>query len=233
MVAAEPVVHLPAAVQAHDHVVHLAVRELDDVVVHQKAVGGQREAEALAAFLLAPAGVGDQPLDHVPVHQRLAAEEVHVQRPVGAGVLDQKVDGPRAHVVGHQRALAPVAALAGEAVFAVEVARVGRVQAQRLDERFLGRERQALVGVGREQLAGGLERRDVRGALPDRGLVDARVVPVFFEHPRDDLLRRGALKQADDVVGQRVDRVDRAAVRVQHDVKAVQRVAMDHGIFLC
>ena len=77
---------LLAAVQGQDHVVHLLVAELGDLVIQQHAVGGEGEAEVLVVDGLQGAGVPDQLLDHVPVHEGLAAEEVHFQVHPGAGV---------------------------------------------------------------------------------------------------------------------------------------------------
>ena len=76
------VIYLLAAVQGQHHIAHLPIAELYDLVVDEHAVGGEGEAEVLAPFLLYAAGILHKPLYHVPVHQRLTAEEVHFE--VGA-----------------------------------------------------------------------------------------------------------------------------------------------------
>ena len=78
------VVDLLAAVQTEHHIAHLPVGKVDHILVDQKAVGGQSKAEILVVFLLNAPGVGHQILDHLEVHQRLAAEEIHLQIPARA-----------------------------------------------------------------------------------------------------------------------------------------------------
>ena len=115
----QAVVDLFPAVQAEDDVVHLLVAELRHLIVQQDAVGGQGEAEILVVDGLLGAGVGHQVFHHLPVHQRLTAEEVHLQIDAGAGLGNQKVQGLLAHPKGHEGPLTMVLALAGEAVLAV------------------------------------------------------------------------------------------------------------------
>ena len=79
VIDAVAVVDLLSSVEAQNNVAHLAVREVDHVVVDQHAVRRQCEAEVLAGLLLAAARVGDEFLDDVEVHQRLAAEEIDLE----------------------------------------------------------------------------------------------------------------------------------------------------------
>ncbi len=107
------------AVQREDHVVHFLVGKVDDIVVNEHSVGGQGEAEVLSPLLFHRAGVGHQILYHLPVHQRLAAEEVHLQIVPGARVIHEKVQRLLAHLIAHHRPLPMVVALTCEAVGAV------------------------------------------------------------------------------------------------------------------
>ena len=131
--------------------------------------------------LLLLAAVGHQLFDHVKVHQRLAAEEVHFQVAAGAGVLDQEIHGPLAHLKAHQGTVALVAALRGKAVGAVQVAGVRHMQAERLDHgaAVLEVERHVLVDIGAPQLAGFLQAGHVIDALAQVGLGDVRAVAVL------------------------------------------------------
>ena len=115
----KPVVNLFSAVQGQHHVRHLPVRKFDHVVVNEHTVRGEGEAEVLAPLLFHASCVGNEPFYHVPVHKRLAAEEIHLQVPAASGVGDQEVQGLTAHLEGHQRPLPLEAPLAGEAVGAV------------------------------------------------------------------------------------------------------------------
>ena len=126
------VVDLLAAVQTQHHVVALLVAEVDDVVINEHTVGGHGKAEVLVMDLLLLAAVGHQLFDHIKVHQRLTAKEVHFQIAAGAAVLDEEVHGALAHLKAHQGAVAVVASLRGKAVRAAQVAAMGNVQAQSL-----------------------------------------------------------------------------------------------------
>ena len=105
------------------------------------------------------------------VHQRLAAEEVHLQVPATPGMFDEKVQRAPADLKGHQRAVAVVLSLAGKAVGAVEVAGVGDMQAERLDHArrcaFSGSPAMSGECIGREQLARCAERLDLLEARLD------------------------------------------------------------------
>ena len=125
------VVDFLAAVQTKDHVVHLFVRELRYLVVQKHTVCGKGEAEVLAGFFFYAAGVRHKLLADVPVQQRLASEEVHLQIVSGAGILHKKVQRPLAYLKAHESPFALKVALAGKTVRAVEVATVRNMQAQR------------------------------------------------------------------------------------------------------
>lgn len=58
---------------------HQLLTEHSAGVLESPTVGGQRKAEIFAPFLFHTAGILHQLLHHVPVHQRLTAEEVHLQ----------------------------------------------------------------------------------------------------------------------------------------------------------
>ena len=147
---------LLAAIQAQHHIAALPVGPFDDIIVHQHTVGRQSEAEVLSLFLLHAPGIGHQVLDHLEVHQRFTAKEVHFQIASGAGMLDQKIQGLFAHFIAHDRAFAVVLALTGKAIGAIEIAGVGNVQAQGLDHAcclLLQLARHRLKGIGGEELA--------------------------------------------------------------------------------
>ena len=227
----EAVVNLLAPVQREHHVAHLPVAEVDHLIVDEHAVGGEGEAEVLARLLFPPTGIGHQVLDHLEVHQRLAAEEVHLQVPALAGVLDQKVQGALAHLKAHNGPLAVVLALTCKAIGAVQVAGVRHVQAQGLDDPgalFLEFARHGRKGVRCEELPLVLEGGDlVIAALDLRG----GELRVLFTHGGEDGLPALALVQGDAVVGQLVYRVDGTGADVQHDVVAAQLILMDHRCF--
>ena len=229
------VVDLLTAVQREHHVAHLFVGEVDHIVVDQHPVGGQGKAEILAPLLFHAAGVLHQPFDHVPVHQRFAAEEVHFQIGAAAGMLHQEIQRPLAHLVAHQRPLAVVFALTGKAIGAVQVAGMGNVQAQGLDHvaaALLKGARQRGEGIRAEELSLPDQFVYVGDALPHIGLGHVLPARVLFADQPDDLLRSVLVVKGDDIVGHFVHRVDGAGAGVQHDVVAVKLILMNHAWFL-
>ena len=131
-----PVVHFPAPVQAQDHVVHLPVYELLHLIIEEHAVGGKREPEMLVMDLLLLPAIGYQVFHDLPVHQRLAAEEIHFQVPALPGIRDQEIQRFLSHFIGHQRPAPVVFAFFREAVFTRQVAVVGDVETERLHHRL-------------------------------------------------------------------------------------------------
>ena len=232
VVLAEAVMDFLTAIEAQHDIVALLVAEVDDIVVDEHTVGGHGEAEVLVVDLLLLAAVGDELFDHVEVHQRLTAEEIDLEVAAGAGVLDEEVHSPLAHLEAHQGAVALIAALRGEAVGAVEVAGVGDVEAERLDHRLavLEVESHVLVDVGSPKLAGGFQRGHILEALAQVGLGDVGAVGILCQHGGHDLVGRVFFVHRNDVVSHVVHDMDRAAAAVQHDVISVQLILMYHFI---
>ena len=229
-VHAEAVVDLLAAVQTQHHVVALLVAEIDHIVVDQHAVGGHGEAEVLIVDLLLFAAVGHQLLDHVKVHQRFAAEEVHFQVAAGAAVLNEEVHGALAHLKAHQRAVAVVAPLRGKAVRAAQVAGVGNVQAQGLDHgvAVLKVESHVLVDIRGPQLAGLFQAGHIVDALAQVFLGNVLTVAVLCHHGGNDLVGGVLRVHGNDIVCHVVHHMHRTAAGVQHDVIAVQLILVYH-----
>ena len=199
---------------------HLAVAELRYLVVEQDTVSGEGEAEVLARVLLYGARVGDEVLYDLPVHERFAAEEVHLEVPARAGVLDEEVERPPAVLEGHERPLTVVLALTGEAVGAVEVAGVGDVEAEGLYHlrALLVLACELFVVVGGEELVRCLERGDVVEAFEH---ILARDLGVLCAYRGADLVRCAGLVHFNDVIGDVVHEVDRAGGGIEDDVVAV------------
>lgn len=130
----EAVVDLFPAVQTHDDIVHLAVGELDDIVVDKHTVGGEGETEVFAALLFEGACVCGDFFHHIEIHERLTAEKVYLEVVAGAGISDEEIYCSLPHLERHEGSLAVITPLACETVIAVQVAGVGDMQAKRLDD---------------------------------------------------------------------------------------------------
>ena len=133
----------------------LFVGKLDHIIIDIHAVGGKGKAEVFAFFFFNAAGIPDQALAHIPVHQRLAAEKVHFQIAAGTGIFNQKIQRAFSGFKAHKCCLAVEFALCGKAILAVQVAGVRHVQAQCLYHRAAVFKIKGMVGidVGGKQLA--------------------------------------------------------------------------------
>ena len=87
-------------------------------------------------FLLQASSVGHQIFDDLPVHQRLPAEEVHLQIHPVAGICHQKIQRFLSDLEAHQRTASVIFALFRKTVFAGKVTVMRDMQTQRLDHRL-------------------------------------------------------------------------------------------------
>ena len=231
----QPVMDLLTAIQRQHHIAHFPVGEVDHVIVDEHTVCGQRKAEIFAPLLFHTAGILHQLLHHVPVHQRLTAEEVHLQIGAAAGVIHQEVQRLLTNLKAHQRAVAVILALTGEAVGTVQVAGVRHMQAQRLHHiagTLLERTGHVCEGVGGIELPGLLQRLHVINAVPQILLRHILACAVFSHHCRYDLIRRVIRVKRNDVIGYLIHYMNGAGAGVQHDVVAVQLILMYHSSVL-
>ena len=230
-VYAEPVVDFLAPVERQHDVVAFFVAPVNDFVGDANAVGGHGEAEVFVVFFLDAACIRDELLAHLKVHQRFAAEEVDFQVTAGAAVLDQEIQRAFAGLKAHQPGLAVELALCGKAVAAIQVAGVGHVQAQCLNNigTVFKVKRMVGVGVGRKQLPCGGQLFNVVKAIADVGGGDVGAVCVFlFQLGGGILAAQPLVDQCDGIVGNIVHSVYAAAVYVQYNVVAAEFILMNH-----
>lgn len=102
------VMHFLTSVNTQHHIAHLTVAEFHHFVIQGNSIGCQGETEILVVDLLLFSSVTHQIFDNLPVHQRLTAEEIHLQIPPGTGIRDQKIQRLFSHFVGHQFPVAVV-----------------------------------------------------------------------------------------------------------------------------
>ena len=136
---AELVLDLLRAVDRDGHADALVGEEVDDVGLQQRGVGGQAEVDQLALLGGGAPRVADGALEHLEVHQRLAAEEGDVRGLADAGFLQREIDRRLRRLLAHELRLAAVLGVDDlvlavlVAVLARQVALVGDVDHQRLD----------------------------------------------------------------------------------------------------
>ncbi|MPM81459.1 hypothetical protein SDC9_128512 [bioreactor metagenome] len=125
--------NLFATVEADDHVVHLAVDEIDLFVVQCHAIGSDRKMDDLVELFLQFAPVCNKLLANVPVHQGFAAKEVNLKVLPGSTALHQEIKRALAGFEGHQHTFAVKISCRGEAIATTQVAIVRHMQAHGLD----------------------------------------------------------------------------------------------------
>ena len=104
-------------------------------------------------FLLPP--VCHKVLHNLPVHQRLASEEIHLKISPAAGTADQKIQRLLPRLKIHKRTPPVILAFLGKAVSACKVTVVGNMKAQSLHHRFplLHSPDQRSICIRREELS--------------------------------------------------------------------------------
>ena len=167
------------------------------------------------------AGIGDQLLDHVKVHQRLAAEKVHLQIMSGPGVFHQKVQRTLTHLKTHQRTITMVFSLTGKAVGAIEIAGVGNVQAKRLNHaggpgfQFTRHGRKGILG---KQLSRRFQLDNLVVTFADLIRRHAVCSLILFPQLFYDGVTGLCFKQSNHIVSQFVHGMYRTGANVQHNI---------------
>ena len=188
-------------------------------------------------LLLPP--VSYQVFYHLPVHQRLPAEEIHLQVPTVPGVGDQEIQRLFPHFKAHQRPSSMVLSFFRETVAAGQVAVVGNVETESLHHRLALFDLidQALICILCEQLSRPGQFRQIPKGLGDLTL---RVLL---------LQRRGCCRRQfrrlqflggiglfpgsqpfHQLIAQRVHHMDRAAVHIQDDLISVILILVNQGL---
>ena len=208
----------------------LFICKLNNVVVNKHTVCREGETEVFVVFLLNASCVGDNSLYNVKVHQRFSAEEIDLEVNPAARVLDKKVDSPLAHFKAHQSAFAVVFSLTCKAVFAVEVAGVSDMQTKRLNNRvaFFKVKGKVFILILGKEFAVLLKLLNVVNAITNFLLGNLGIVPVLVEHCGDNLGFIRVFIHFYNIVSELVNKVNAAAVYVEHDVVAVKFVLMYH-----
>ncbi len=225
----EVIVDLFSPVDGENCVGHLTVDVLDVLIIEEHTISCNCKAEALVVLLLNGTGVLHRLLYGIHGHQRLAAEEVHLDVTAVARLGDDEVDGPFGglEVHGHAVAGAEIAG-GGKAILTPQVAVVGDMEAQGLDQGLLLHGGSLLpvnvvvllkkqpLGRQTAQLLPGL----LQGGWVVLGQPGAKL--------RRAVLSHGGLHLLQKVVGELVQHVDGAAVDIHGDIHAKALKGMYH-----
>lgn len=188
------------------------------------AVGGEGEAEILAPRLFHASCIGHKPFYHIPIHQRLAAEEVHLKVAAAAGVFHQEIQRPPSYLEAHHRPLTVVFTLAGEAVGAIEIAGVSHMEAKGLHHvpgAFLEGAGQGGKVIRRIELAGLYQCLNLPIAVLKLRFGHVRLCSIFSQHFPDNFFPGHVGIAGDYVVSHLVHHMDGAGAGVQHNIAAV------------
>ena len=125
--------HFLSAVQGQNQADMVIGEILHLLLIQQHAVGGQGHFDFLVVLLFLLMYIINGLLYHMPVHERFAAEEIQFAVFPGTAVGNQEIHAPPCHIKRHEHAPLAVTSLACEAVLAAEIAVMGNIQAQGLD----------------------------------------------------------------------------------------------------
>ena len=163
-------------------------------------------------------------LHHVPIHEWLAAKEIELAVFTRAAVSDEEIHRSSSHVEAHEHTPLAIAALAGEAILATQIAIVSDIDAQRLDDRT----------VFNSHLVIRIHRRKER-FLRDELI---QIVHDFIELGFLIVLRQirqnhspiGSIVISQDLVCHIIDDMHNAAIHIHDDIHAVLLETVDHWL---
>ena len=116
----------------------MVIRQILHLLLIQKhSVRRKRHLDFFIVFLLLLANIGHRLLHHMPVHERFTAEKVQLAMFTVSAVGDEEINSPARHIEAHEHTPLSISSLSGKAVLAAEIAVVGDIDTQRLDNRFI------------------------------------------------------------------------------------------------
>ena len=124
------VMNFLTSVHTQYYVRHLFITEFHNFIIQKYSVCGQCETEFLIMKLFLLSAVFYQVFYNLPVHQRLAAKEIHFQVSSGTGIGDQEIKSFLSDFIGHQGSSAMIFSLFGKTIAAGQIAVMRNVQAQ-------------------------------------------------------------------------------------------------------
>ena len=86
------------------------------LIIHKHAVGSKGKAEVFALLLFHAPCIRHKVLYHLKIHQRLAAEKVHLKIAAAAGIFHKEIQRTLAHFKAHHSPVAMIVALTGKAI---------------------------------------------------------------------------------------------------------------------
>ena len=220
------VMHFLPAVQGQDEADVVVGEIFHLLLIQQHAVGGEGHFDFLVVFLFLLMDVINGLLHHMPVHERFAAEEIQFAVFSGAAVGNEEIHASSCHVKGHEHAPLAVAALPCKAVLAAEIAVMGNVQAQRLDDRpvFNGH---FIVGV---------HRRKEDFLLNQFIQVIHHFIQFLFLIGRRQIGQHHitvfSVIKFQYLICYVIHHMNNAAVYIHHNVHAVLTETMNHGLYI-
>ena len=127
----ESVMNFLPSVKTENHVLHLPVAEVYNLIIYIHTIGGQSESEIFIVLFLYAAGISYNFLHHVPVEKRLPSEEINFKIVSFTGSCNEKIYGRLPRLCTHEGLFSAEVPLASKAVTACKIAGVGNMKAQR------------------------------------------------------------------------------------------------------
>ena len=222
----EVVIDFLSSVDRKNNVWHFLVDEVNFVVVEEKSVCSNSEAELLVVFTLTASCVIYDLLDYLEIHKRFAAEEIKLKVRSVAGIFKEKINSVLTCFKWHQ--LASLAEIAGrrKAVLTAEIAVVSDIQTHCLYRRSYGilciflviviGEKNLFVVKLNDFLIAGF---DILSWVVSWKLFD-NFFTAFFIKWRFDIVKK--------IICKLVHNMNAAAVYVKNNIKSVKLVFMYH-----
>jgi hypothetical protein len=126
-----------SAIQTEDNIVHGFIEIFPGFSIKQYPIGGHCKFELLIVFGGHFIAIHYQLFDHIQVHQRLSAEEIHFQVFPVFGLGNDKINGFFSHFQRHQQFFAVKVALGSKTIGTFQITVMGHMKTQGFDQIFI------------------------------------------------------------------------------------------------
>ena len=222
------VVNFLTSIDTQDHVVHLTVCELLYLIVQQNAIGCQSKTESLIMKLLLLSSVCNQVFDNLPVHQRLATEEIHFQIVSASGIGNQEIQCLLTYLVAHKSTTSMILAFFCKAVTTGQITIMGNVQTQCLNYRLLCLHNIVdiiFINILCIEFSGFDQLVQIFCCLPDLSF------RVLIFQKSNCLIQSFFLVIRNHIVDQIIYHMDRSTVYIQQNIITIVLILMNHVCF--
>ena len=217
-----------SSIDTHNHISHFFVAEFHNFIIYQDTIGrkGKTEIFIMDFFLLS--SVCHQIFDHLPVHQRLAAKEIHFQVSSAAGIGNQKIQCLFSNFEGHQCTSSMVFPFFCKAVSAGQVTVMGNMQTECLHYR-----RSVFKMLDGVLINIFCKQHPLLFQRPDffQGCMQIFFSVLLFQLFYYTILISSLIQKGNTVIYNIIHHMDRTTVHIQHNGITVAFILVNHVMF--